>query len=1158
MSWASYLTNAVGNLVTNIGTGLGIAIGATLDFIIRQEPVPEFLPVRGSGSNEIISTLFENELRTPVRVDPDPVNPSLITRIRDTFLGATLLDSSPTDTEALRELIDWTPPIGVNDDAPINRFIYQNTSSLREILETIRPSVINNEATEFWSIQINGNIFILNINILERYLTLLESSDGRDLNDLLARGDVTASDHQILAEDRQSQNRYIISKTIRPISLRPSGGRVDKIIKPDHDLEDHHLEILAKMQFYTKKYKDTEHMSKMCLRNAIHVFIEEEFTTEDKIKIGIENTTVWIDPTYNHNHKIASRHLGSIADEIKCPIILRTFRANGIHVRETGNFGSEGLPGRRIEIALYKNHYIPYLQLKGSHFFGKRNTLQFFKYIDDKGYLIDLTFEEKTELKGEVEYSGLLTQNDLDIGFKLPAVYKEKKLFSLKKFPIAPLVVELDTETDTVSGDYHQVHTVCIVISSLNIEEGFTGMDAMRQALEFITIRAEGRKEFGEGLNEQPVVIYAHNLRYDIAEIVPFVGGFSYLGSCSSTKQVMGIYQNTKIVLKDSRAFISTKLADFTKMFKLLKMDNKFVHDKDPILLERLEQLNMSIEEYANNNKLSKEICPYALYSYKKNIHLPFVDLEDALEVIRAQGSNVEEFIKSATDANCIEDDKFFHMDYSLFYCLRDCQILSAGFKVFREGCIQQLGLDPINFPTISSMTFAYFQKEGVMNGIYKVTGKTRAFLQECSRGGRTMTNSNKKYVVKSRVAYIDAVSLYPAAMKELDGFLIGKGKLLTTEDIESGRYWNYDGFFVEIDITNVGNKRDFPWLRREDKTSKEYTNDFRGRMKVSKIGLELLIVAHDIEYEIIQGFYFDEGRNNRLGVVIQTIFDTRRELQIANNCLEITWKLLMNAFYGKLLMRSFSESIRVYRTSNSLNKYLCKNSDRINWIVDSTCIRGGIFCATVSTFVPKPKHSNYAHCGVEVLDMSKIIMDRPMKIAEDNNMTMIYTDTDSIQMLEAKIPKLTSIYREMYEKEMMGNDLGQFHPDFKPPGAYNKKIEPTSILGIYPDKKVYYNLVEYENLKGEMVTYEHFRYRGISKTTLLDYPDLKKLYTRLIKGEDEVVFDLNSNGQPRFKMRRDMLVSNYKLDRTEHFPGPVTYITDKRRFTLTKVKVDT
>ena len=45
--------------------------------------------------------------------------------------------------------------------------------------------------------------------------------------------------------------------------------------------------------------------------------------------------------------------------------------------------------------------------------------------------------------------------------------------------------------------------------------------------------------------------------------------------------------------------------------------------------------------------------------------------------------------------------------------------------------------------------------------------------------GGRVMTNSNKQYHVKGKIADFDACSLYPSAMHFMDGLLKDKPKIL-------------------------------------------------------------------------------------------------------------------------------------------------------------------------------------------------------------------------------------------------------------------------------------------------------------------------------------------------------------------------------------------
>ena len=43
----------------------------------------------------------------------------------------------------------------------------------------------------------------------------------------------------------------------------------------------------------------------------------------------------------------------------------------------------------------------------------------------------------------------------------------------------------------------------------------------------------------------------------------------------------------------------------------------------------------------------------------------------------------------------------------------------------------------------------------------------------------------------------------------------------------------------------------------------------------IDKVGLEDLITFHDAEFEIIDGYYFNEGRNNKINNVIFSVNKT-------------------------------------------------------------------------------------------------------------------------------------------------------------------------------------------------------------------------------------------------------------------------------------------
>ena len=69
--------------------------------------------------------------------------------------------------------------------------------------------------------------------------------------------------------------------------------------------------------------------------------------------------------------------------------------------------------------------------------------------------------------------------------------------------------------------------------------------------------------------------------------------------------------------------------------------------------------------------------------------------------------------------------------------------------------------------------------------------------------------------------------------------------------------------------------------------------------------------------------------------------------------------------------------------------------------------------------------HFNYVHCGVEILPMSKRIMNKVFNCADDLNIKMYYQDTDSIHMNYDDVDKLCKYYKQKYNQELVGNGLG-------------------------------------------------------------------------------------------------------------------------------------
>ena len=52
----------------------------------------------------------------------------------------------------------------------------------------------------------------------------------------------------------------------------------------------------------------------------------------------------------------------------------------------------------------------------------------------------------------------------------------------------------------------------------------------------------------------------------------------------------------------------------------------------------------------------------------------------------------------------------------------------------------------------------------------------------------------------------------------------------------------------------------------------------------IDKAGLEDLITFQGAEFEIIDGYYHNEGRNNKINHVIKDLYDLRKKLKNDNN----------------------------------------------------------------------------------------------------------------------------------------------------------------------------------------------------------------------------------------------------------------------------------
>ena len=169
--------------------------------------------------------------------------------------------------------------------------------------------------------------------------------------------------------------------------------------------------------------------------------------------------------------------------------------------------------------------------------------------------------------------------------------------------------------------------------------------------------------------------------------------------------------------------------------------------------------------------------------------------------------------------------------------------------------------------------------KSGSFDNVDQVSGVLQQYISKCVVGGRVVTVRNKQYHVKNKIADVDACSLYPSAMYFMLGFLKGLPKVLSDASYEFLQ--QQDGYFIRIKVIKLNKHLDFPLTSKLNEDGvRDVTIDMENEIiYTDKIGLEDLITFHQAEFEIIDGYYYNEGRNNKIYHVIKDLYDLRKTL---------------------------------------------------------------------------------------------------------------------------------------------------------------------------------------------------------------------------------------------------------------------------------------
>ena len=161
---------------------------------------------------------------------------------------------------------------------------------------------------------------------------------------------------------------------------------------------------------------------------------------------------------------------------------------------------------------------------------------------------------------------------------------------------------------------------------------------------------------------------------------------------------------------------------------------------------------------------------------------------------------------------------------------------------------------------------------------------------------------------------------------------------------------------------------------------------------------------------------------------------------------------------------------------------------------------------------------------------MSKRIMNEVMCTAEDNGFKMFYQDTDSIHISNNDIVKLENVFKNKYNRDLIGKNLGQFHSDFSIEGCKNI----VAVESIFLGKKSYIDVIQGEDITtGEIKQDYHIRLKGIPNQVILNYCEKQnitplKLYKHMYDGK-KISFDL-TDGSTCFDFKPDYSIITKKV----------------------------
>ena len=104
--------------------------------------------------------------------------------------------------------------------------------------------------------------------------------------------------------------------------------------------------------------------------------------------------------------------------------------------------------------------------------------------------------------------------------------------------------------------------------------------------------------------------------------------------------------------------------------------------------------------------------------------------------------------------------------------------------------------------------------------------------------------------------------------------------------------------------------------------------------------------------------------------------------------------------------------------------------------------------------------------------------MNEVMTLAEDLGLSIWYQDTDSMHINYEEVELLAKEFKKKYNRDLIGDEMSQFHIDFDLDGACGEIYATESY---FLAKKVYIDKLESVDENGNTITDDHIRLKKCS-----------------------------------------------------------------------------